>query len=147
MLEEGILPSTKAMSEGRKPGKRVVSIGTNSNDLALRHAMLQFAGYEVWSTTKLPLALNFIQHERCGVLLLHYSLSEEWRQALITTFRRSCPGGSVIAIADQRSRWSLADVDATISESDGTAALLEALSRQSQGGKALSGEDERNAAD
>jgi hypothetical protein len=42
---------------GRKSqGMLVVSIGTDSNLLALRHAVLELAGFEVSSTTSMPLA-------------------------------------------------------------------------------------------
>lgn len=124
------------MSDRRKSGNRVVSVGANANRLALRHAVLELAGYEVWSTTNLSLALTFVRHERCGVLLLHYSLPEACRKLLISAFRTSCPGGLVIGIANGPSAWSPGDLDATIFEADGIEALL----------KVLSGEDEREAA-
>src|SRR5437773_11528612 len=62
------------MSERRKPANRVVSIGKNSNELALGRAMCAIAGDEVWSTTTLSLALNSSAKSVAGVLLLHYSL-------------------------------------------------------------------------
>jgi DNA-binding NtrC family response regulator len=118
------------MSERRKSGNRIVSIGANANRLALRHAILELAGYEVWSTTNLSLALNFIRHDRCGVLLIHYSLPKEWRKILINAFRTSCPSGRVIGIADRTSTCQRGDVDEVVLEQDGTAALLLALSQR-----------------
>jgi hypothetical protein len=116
------------MSERRKPGNRVVSVGANANRLALRHAVLELAGYEIWSTTNLSLALNFIRHERCGVLLIHYSLPKDWQKTLIDTFRTSCSGGQVIGIVDRTRTSQRGDLDGIVLEEDGTDALLTALS-------------------
>ena len=120
------------MSKRREHGIRIISMGGNSNCLALRHARLQLEGYEVWSTTNPLLALKFIKHERCGILLLHYSLPEYWVKTLIKNFRRSCPNGRVIGIA-QRAGRPLADVDQVVLESEGTAPLLKAISGEVEG--------------
>jgi hypothetical protein len=116
------------MSERRKPGNRVVSVGANTNRLALRHAVLELAGYEAWSTTNLSLALNFIRHESCGVLLIHYSLPKDWQKTLIDAFRTSFSGGRVIGIVDRTRTSQRGDLDEIVLEEDGTHALLTALS-------------------
>jgi hypothetical protein len=116
------------MSDRRKSGNRVVSVGANANRLALRHAVLELAGYEVWSTTNLPLALTFVRHERCGVLLIHYSLPNNCRRILINTFRTSCPGGRVIGIVDRARTFQRGDLDEVVLEEDGADAILTALS-------------------
>jgi hypothetical protein len=86
-----------------------------------------WAGYEVWSTTNLSLALNFIRHERCGVLLIHYSLPKDWQKILINTFRTSCPAGRVIGIVDRTRTSQRGDLDEVVLEEDGTDTLLTAL--------------------
>ena len=121
------------MSKHREQNVRIISIGRDSNALALRQARLQLAGYEVWSAASLHLALAFIRHERCGILLLHSSLPEYWLHVLIRNFRRSCPNGRVIGIADQATALRRSDLDEIVLESHGTAVLLKAITGQEEG--------------
>jgi hypothetical protein len=79
-------------------GSQIVSIGTDSNLLALRQAVLELGGFEVLTTTSMPLAHALMKHRRCGVLLLCYSVPENWRKTLIQSFRDSCPEGRIVGI-------------------------------------------------
>ena len=114
------------MAEREFQRTRVVSIGTDSNLLALRHAVLELAGFEVSSTTSMPLAQALIRHQRCGVLLLSYSVPENWRNTLIRSFRESCPDGRIVGIVrgDLKSSESF---DVVISSTDKADVLLEAI--------------------
>lgn len=111
----------------RAQDTRIVSIGTNSNLLALRHAVLELAGFEVSSTSSMPLAQALMRHERCGVLLLCYSVPENWRKTLIRSFRESCPDGRVVGIVGGDLKRVSESFDVVISSTDKADALLEAV--------------------
>ena len=108
-------------------GTRVVSIGTNSNLLALRHAVLELGGFDVTSTSSMPLAHALIRHERCGVLLLCYSVPENWRKTLIRSFRESCPNGRIVGIIGGDLKRVSDSFDVVISSTDKADALLDAV--------------------
>jgi hypothetical protein len=118
------------MSVPRPQSTRVISIGGNLNLLSLRHAILELAGYEVWSTTNFSLAKRFIQHKRCGVLLLHYSIPGNWRNTLVEIFRNLCPDGRVVGIVNRMSAEVPVDVDEIVFDTDRAEALLKAVGRR-----------------
>jgi hypothetical protein len=107
---------------------RVVSIGTDSNLLALRQAVLELGGFEVLTTSSMPLAQSLMKHHRCGVLLICYSVPENWRKTLIRSFRESCPGGRIVGIVASRVKRPSDDFDEVICSTDKADALLEAIS-------------------
>jgi hypothetical protein len=119
--------TSKAMTKRGSQGARVVSIGANSNLLALRHAVLELGGFEVSSTSSMPLAQALIRHERCGVLLLCYSVPENWRKTLIRSFRESCPSGRIVGIIGGDLKRASESFDAVISSTDKAEALMEAI--------------------
>src|SRR5881398_2334417 len=90
--------TVRPMRHVRSQDRRVSSVGRDSNLLSLRHAILELGGYEVWSTTNLSLASSFIRHQRCEILLLCYSLRDDWRKTLIRIFRESCPRGRIVGV-------------------------------------------------
>ena len=114
------------MNRGSK-GLRVISIGTDSNLLALRQAVLELGGFEVLTTSRMPLAQALMKHRRCGVLLLCYSVPENWRKTLIRSFRESCPEGRIVGIVASGLNHPSDDFDEVIFSSDKAAALLEAI--------------------
>ena len=115
------------MAERGSQGTLVVSIGTNSNLLALRHAVLELGGVEVSSTSSMPVAQSLMSHERCGVLLLCYSVPENWRKTLIRSFREYCPEGRIVGIIGGDLKRVSESVDAVIYSTDKADALLEAI--------------------
>src|SRR5690242_3735606 len=135
LIEHRLVPESRQdpMAERRSPGPRVVSVGTNSNLLALRHAILQLAGFDVWSTSSMPLAQAFMKHERCGVLVLCYSVTENWRNTLVRSFRESCHDGRIVAIVGGNLKRISGGFDAVISATDNAEALLEAVSGEPRG--------------
>jgi hypothetical protein len=120
----------------RGQGTRVVSIGTNSNLLALRHAVLELGGFEVLSTSSMPLAQALTRHQRCGVLLLCSSVPENWRRALIQSFRESCPHGHIVGIVGGDLKRVSDSFDEVISSTDKADALLDAVSGERRRQKA-----------
>jgi hypothetical protein len=115
------------MAERGSQGTRVVSVGTNSNLLALRHAVLELGGFEVSSTSSIPLAQALMRHERCGVLLLCYSVPENWRKTLIRSFRESCPSGRIVGIIGGDLKAVSESIDVVINSTDKADALLGAV--------------------
>jgi hypothetical protein len=115
------------MAERGPQGTRVVSIGTNSNLLALRHAVLELGGFEVSSTSSMPLAQALMRHERCGVLLLCYSVPENWRKTLIRSFREACPTGRIVGIIGGELKRVPESIDVVIYSTDKADALLNAV--------------------
>lgn len=109
-------------------GTQVVSIGTDSNLLALRQAVLELGGFEVLTTSSMRLAQALIKHRRCGVLLLCYSVPDNWRETLIRSFRESCPEGRIVGIVARGLTSPSDGFDEVISSTDKAGALLEAIS-------------------
>lgn len=107
---------------------RVVSIGTDSNLLALRQAVLELGGFGVLTTSSMPLARALIKRRRCGVLLICYSVPENWRKTLIRCFRESCPEGRIVGIVARGLNHPSDDFDEVIASTDKADALLEAIS-------------------
>ena len=124
------------MAERESQGTLVVSIGTDSNLLALRHAVLKLGGFEVSSTRSMPLAQALIRHERCGVLLLCHSVPENWRRTLIGSFREYCPEGRIVGIIGGDLKRVSESVDAVIYSTDKADALLEAIAGERRRQKA-----------
>lgn len=112
----------------RSQGPRVVSIGTDSNLLALRQAVLELGGFGVLTTSSMPLAQALIKRRRCGVLLVCYSVPENWRKTLIRSFRESCPEGRIVGIVASGPNHPSDDFDEVIASTDKADALLEAMS-------------------
>jgi hypothetical protein len=120
------------MRRVRPERRRVISVGGDSNLLSIRHAILELGGYEVWSTTNLSLASSFIRHERCGVLLLCYSLRDNWRKTLIKLFRESCPRGRIVGVVKRANPYRSKGVDEVVFDSDGGKMLLKTIARGSE---------------
>jgi|SRR5581483_4935642 len=83
------------------PLPKVLSVGTLSELVSLRHAVLEGAGFQVFSTSKLEEALFRIENGVFGVLLLCYSVDTDTRIRLAKEFRDSCPKGRIVAITNQ----------------------------------------------
>ena len=124
------------MAQRESQGMLVVSVGTDSNLIALRHAVLKLAGFEVLSTRSMPLAQALIGHERCKVLLLCYSVPENWRKTLIRSFREYCPEGRIVGIIGGDLKRLSESVDAVIYSTDKADALLEAIAGERRRQKA-----------
>src|SRR5437763_13135301 len=66
--------------------RSVISVGTLVELVSLREAVLKSVGYEVFSTMRAQDAVSRIREGYCGVLLLCYSVPEEWRKHLLQKF-------------------------------------------------------------
>ncbi len=93
--------STNALSEIPTPRPKVLSVGILPELMSLRHAVLEGAGFQVFSTSKAEEALLRIENGNCDVLLLCYSLDDDILRRLETQFRKSCPDGRIVAITNQ----------------------------------------------
>jgi DNA-binding response OmpR family regulator len=107
--------------------RSVISIGTLVELVSLREAVLKSVGYEVFSTTRAQDAVSRIREGYCGVLLLCYSVPEEWRKELIQEFREKCPEGRIVAITDRRIAEIPRQVDELIFGLEGAEALINAI--------------------
>jgi DNA-binding response OmpR family regulator len=108
-------------------GNTVVSVGTIPELLSLRAAILQSAGYAVFTTTVPQEAIQEIRSGHCGVLLLCYSVSEESRQELIREFRERCASGRIIAITNRPVAETPKQVDELVYGVEGPEILLQAV--------------------
>jgi DNA-binding NarL/FixJ family response regulator len=79
----------------------VISVGTNTELVRLRHFVLQEAGFNVVSTFDEHDALSRIERGECGVLVMCYSLGKSIRQRLSEALRRFCPESRIIAITNE----------------------------------------------
>lgn len=109
-------------------GSRIISIGTDSDLLPLRQAVLELGGFEVLTTSSMPVAQALMKHQRCGVLLLCYSVPENWRRILIRAFRESCPNGRIVGVVASGLNHPEDSFDEVISSTDKADALLDAIS-------------------
>ena len=75
----------------------------------------------------MPLAQALMRHERCGVLLLCYSVPERWRKILIRSFRESCPNGRIVGIIGGDLKRVSESFDVVIYSTDKADALLSAV--------------------
>ena len=75
----------------------------------------------------MPLAQALIRHERCGVLLLCYSVPENWRKTLIPSFREFCPNGCIVGIRGGDLKHVSESFDVVISSTDKADVLLKAI--------------------
>ncbi len=110
------------------PKLRVLSVGTLPELLSLRQAVLEGAGFEVFTTTNDKHALLRIENGGCAVLLLCYSVEDRVREQLIKKFREKCPTGCIVALANSAMSQPPAEADAFVYGVEGAEALIDAVS-------------------
>jgi hypothetical protein len=86
--------SQNNLSPSATPKTKVISVGTLPELLSLRQAVLEAAGFQVFTTTNEKHALLRIENGDCAVLLLCYSIEEGIREQLTKRFREKWPGRS-----------------------------------------------------
>lgn len=119
----------------KQPSQRavVVSIGALPELLTLREEILRSAGYQVFTVTGREEAGAIIESGECGVLLLCYSVPDDWRRELIRKFRRRCPSGHIVGITNYPVVQPPKDIDELVYGVEGPEALIEAVRRESAG--------------
>jgi PleD family two-component response regulator len=110
------------------PKIKVISVGILPELLALREAVLETAGFQVFTTSSEKHALLRIENSGCAVLLLCYALDDETRERLIKKFREKCPTGRIVALANSPMSQPPAEADAFVYGVEGAEALIEAVS-------------------
>jgi hypothetical protein len=104
----------------------VVSVGKNRELLLLRDAVLKSAGFDVFTTENESEALARVSRGDCGVLLVCYSTPLPIKRQLALVFRKQCPEGRIIAIANQPV-GKLEVADGLVFGIDGPEVLIDAL--------------------
>ena len=105
----------------------VVSFGSIPELLSLRAAILQSAGYAVFTTMDTQEAIQEIRTESCGVLVLCYSVPEESRQEVTREFRERCPSGRIVAITNRPVTETPKQVDELVYGIEGPEILIQAV--------------------
>jgi DNA-binding NtrC family response regulator len=105
----------------------VISVGTLPELLSLRERVLQSVGYAVFTTTNPQEAAAKIAPDKCGVLLLCYSVTDEWRTQLVQRFRELCPEGRIVAITNQPVVEPPKEADALVYGVEGPEILIDAV--------------------
>lgn len=105
----------------------MISVGALPRLLTLREAILETAGYAVYTTTDAAEAASRMSDGRCGVLVLCYSLAYDCRRELIEQFRAHCPEGRIVAITNRPVTHSSGEVDRLVYGIEGPEALLDAV--------------------
>ncbi len=118
------------MAETRQYRRGVISVGTIPELLSLRQAVLESAGFEVFSTIKPLEAATRIRAADWAILLLCYSVSEEWRHALVKDFRAHCPDGGIVAVTNRPITQLAKDVDELVYGIEGPENLIDAVRRK-----------------
>ena len=107
-------------------GFKVLSVGSGSKLLWLRHAVLESAGFDVFSTQVESEALARIRRGDCAVVLLGHSLSSAVRKNLAQATRKSCPRARIIEITNRKMEKP-EFADTFVYGLDGPEVLIEAL--------------------
>jgi hypothetical protein len=107
----------------------VLSVGAVPELLSLRAAILQSEGYAVFSTADPEEAASKLRSGSCGVLLLCYSICDEWREKLISLFHQTCPDGRIVGITNRPIVQSPRDVNDVVLGIEGPEALIDAVKR------------------
>ena len=84
----------------------------------------------------MPVAQALMRDQRCGVLLLCYSVPENSRKTLIQSLRECCPEGRIVGIVGGDLKHVSDGFDEVISSTDKADALLEAVSGERRRQKA-----------
>jgi DNA-binding response OmpR family regulator len=112
---------------------RLVLLSSNPDLLCLREAVLQQAGFDVFSTVDPEQASLWIQAGAFDALLLCFSLSETLQGKIAKQFQHSCPGKPIISIGRQgNGSHAIALADIFVDTADGPDALLQALREASE---------------
>ena len=119
--------SNPNVSLSELPKAKVISIGTLPELLALRAAVLEAAGFQVFTTSNENHALLRIENADCAVLLLCYALEEDTRERLIKKFREKCPTGRIVALVNSPMSQPPAEADAFLFGVEGAEALIDAV--------------------
>lgn len=109
------------------PRPKVISVGTLPELMSLREAVLEVAGFQVFSTSDPAHAALKIENGDCAVLLLCYSITDELRQQLVNMFRSSCPEGRVVALTNAPTEQPPVEADAFVYGVEGAEALIAAV--------------------
>ena len=88
--------------------------------------MLKSAGFDVFTTDNESEALARVSRGDCGVLLVCYSTPLPIKRQLALAFRKQCPEGRIIAVANQPVE-KLEVADSLIFGIDGPEVLIDAL--------------------
>lgn len=107
--------------------RNVISVGSLPELLFLRERVLRSVGYAVFTTTDPQEAASRIGNVDCGVLLLCYSISAEWRNQLVQRFRELCPEGRVVAITNHPVAGTPKEEDAVVYGVEGPEILIDAI--------------------
>src|SRR5947209_8938187 len=110
----------------------VISVGDDPDLLALRHAILKRAGYQVFTASDPKTASQQIATAPCDILLLCYSIRIPDRQNIAKQFRDRCPDGRIIAITDQPQIRPPIDADTFLYGLEGPKMLLHTVHEQVQ---------------
>lgn len=110
----------------RRP--RVILLSSNPDLLCLREAVLQQAGFDVFSTVDPEQASLRIQAGDSDALLLCFSLSESIQEKLARQFQQSCPGNPILFMGRQGNGSPPTGLtDIFVASADGPDALIRAL--------------------
>jgi DNA-binding NtrC family response regulator len=107
--------------------RNVISVGALPELLSLRERVLRSVGYAVFTTTDPQEAMSRIGKADCGVLLLCYPISDEWRKELVRRFHNYCPNGRVVAITNHPVVETPKEEDAVVYGVEGPEILIDAV--------------------
>lgn len=116
-----------ALAEVTVERPRVVSLSLNPDLLWLREAVLQQAGFDVFSTIDPEQALLRIQAGGFDALLLCFSLPDTIQERVARQFHESCPGKRIIAFDNEKTGCRQAVFADVMLNKDGPESLIRAL--------------------
>jgi len=122
-----ILPARNLTPALQQSCKTVISVGALPRLLSLRQAILESAGYRVYTTTDASEAKEKMADGNCGVMVMCYSVPHECRQELIQQFRAHCPEGRIVAITNRPVTQPASEVDDMVYGVEGPEVLLGAV--------------------
>jgi DNA-binding response OmpR family regulator len=106
---------------------RVLSFSRDQDVLRLLQAALREGGFEVVSVDTESRARFEIEMGRCAALLICFRAGQDTTHDLMDLFRRSCPQGTIVFVANRTRVVVPCSIDRMVCESAGTQAIVEAL--------------------
>ena len=106
---------------------RVLSCSPNLDLAMLRAAVLRTAECDVLCPVSQGDAIRIMQEERFDVLLICYDYSEEAGEEICDAFKKSNPGGRIIALRKSHREAACDDVQDSVFTLDGPAVLIRAV--------------------
>jgi hypothetical protein len=110
----------------------VLSLSSDKSVLASRELALRNGGMKVTSVLSATQARFEIEMGRCGILLICYRLQNSDADELTKLFRRYCPQGQIVFVAQLPDDRVPPETDISLPENSGPGKIVQALKERAE---------------